>query len=392
MKDNKKKLSAVENVMVDFTADIQKPTMKEDKRGGFIKYGSDNLYPDFLLDLFINKSNKHNSIITRKVNMATGQGFSNVMTPELSRFVDNFRGSHPLDDMVKLLNTDFEVFNAFALIARWNLDKTKVVSLDYVPVHKVRLGVEEDTFFVSDNWQHYKKVESNTRMYRKIDGKPVPENATKEEQRLALSQMIYHSEMTIGSDYYPNVGYQSAINYILADYEIGKFTINNIKSNFVGGYQLHFEGEVPEAHERAAIKRAFLAEYTGSEASSVVMTWGDEGNKVTLTPLPTSGNEGAFLEVEHQVRTNIFIAHSVVNPMLFGIQEAGSLGGRDELQESLEIFQTTSIRPRQLSLENVLNRVLRINGVNDEIKLGEYTFVDKEEEAVEEVINETETI
>lgn len=377
----KNSTGAVEVLPLNFAENIQKPSFKEDKKSGIVRYGDDNLYPDFLLDLFVNKSNKHHAIINRKVSMISGQGFEAITDPTLQGLIDNFRGSHPMEDMVKLLSTDLEVFNAFAYLVRWNEDKSKIAAIDYVPVHKVRKGLAENTWYVSDNWKHYKKEESNTKMYKSLDPSPVADDASDEERRLGLIQMVYFGNLSIGTDCYPHVEYQSAINYIAADYEISKFTLNNIKNNFVGGYHVGFRGDIPEADERADVKKSFTKEYTGSEASSIIFTWNEaEGNATTFTPLPTSGSEDAFLAVEQQVRENIFVAHGITNPLLMGIMVPGSLGGKDELQESLEIFNITSIRPKQSIIERSLSRIGRINGSTQNLILAEYTFIDKAEE------------
>jgi len=374
--------SFMEVVGMKMAEDVQAPKFPEDKRIGIIRYGKDNLYPDFLLDLFINKSNKHNSIITRKVAMTTGNGFEETSDSNLNAFIDNTRGSHPLEDMVQLLDTDYRVFNAFAFLVRWNADKTSPAAIDYVPVHKVRKGLIDNTFWVSDDWQHYRKPESNTVMYRALDDEPVAAESSDDQRRLGLVQMVYFGELTIGADFYPHVPYQSAINYILADFAISRFTINNIHNNFVGGYHIAFRGAIPEPDERRKIKAAFKKEYTGEEAESIVMTWNEEeGEGTKITALPTAGNENAFLQVEDQVRQNIFIAHGVTNPLLFGVMVPGSLGGRDELQESLEIFQITNITPHQVNLENALNRVAELAGISSPLVLEKYTFVDRTETA-----------
>lgn len=370
---NDKKAVAMESISLDFSAAVHKPTFKEDKKAGIYKYGEDNLYTDILLDAYINKSNKHNSIIKKKLNMSCGEGFEEVTGTESRKFMLNFNGSHEMNDLAWLLMEDLWVFNAFAYLVRWNDEKTKVAAIDYVPVHKVRKGLADDTWFISDNWAHPKKKESNTRMYNSLNSRKVREGASEEERRLSLVQLVYVKTSGIGSDSYPHVSYQSAMNYIMADYEIGRFTYNNLCNNFTGGYHVAFRGVIPEESERKAVKKQFKNEYTGSNSESIIFTWNEEeGGATEIKGLPTSGNENAWLAVEEQVQTNIFIAHSVTNPMLFGIREAGSLGGKEELVESLEIFNKTEIAPMQRLLERSLNRTASMNEVEDKFKLKEY--------------------
>jgi len=383
-KKNKKNKSVVEVMKIKFDNDIQKPNTKEDKRNGIIKYGDNNLYPDFLLNLFIEGSSTHSAIINRKISLISGQGFKKVTSPELITFIKNNRGSNPLGDIVKLSTADYEVFNAFAIMARWNDDKTLVAAIDYVPVHKVRKGIEKNTWFTSDNWKNPSKPASNTLEHKEFNANPLPTNFdeyTDDEKRMELSQIVYFKRLSIGSDSYPNVSYSAAIRDILSDSAISDFTLNQIKTNFLGGYHLHMASGIPEPEEMKQTKEDFVRQHTGENAQSVVLTFGNPEDKpATLTPLPSTNNQEAYLAVGVQVTEKIMIAHSVTDPQLFGIRVPGALGGRAEQQESLEIFQSAVIRPIQSDIENVFNRLASVNKATEDLKLAEYSIIDKEEE------------
>lgn len=373
---------------VDFGAtnnvqDIHSPTFKEDKKAKLFKYGENNLYPDFLLDLFLNKSGKHRAIIEKKVTMVAGQGWEfDRKNQEALEFWKNERGSNDLDEMAILNSTDDEVFYYAGLIVRWNADRDKIAAIDFLPAHKIRKGTEPRTWWVSDNWQHYKKPESKTRQYVEFsDQKGFPDGwseMTDAQQRLYLAQIVIFKNVTIGSDAYPHVPYQPFIHYLLSDYQVGKFTLNNIRNGYTGGYHIDFVGEVPDATERKATKRAWLKEYTNSEGSNVVFTWTppDATRGTTLTALPTNGSEDAFLNVDRQVLDNIFIAHRVTSPLLFGFREAGSLGGKQELLDALAITQATEITPKQQKIEKVFNMLARVNGITTPFTLKKYTIIE----------------
>ena len=51
----------------------------------------------------------------------------------------------------------------------------------------------------------------------------------------------------------------------------------------------------------------------------------------------------------------------------------GSLGSRANLLESLEIFQTQYINPKQRVIEKTFNWIRRINGIPDEILINRYS-------------------
>ena len=374
----------IEVMNIKFNNDIQKLVTKEDKRAGIIRYGSNNLYPDFLLDLFIEGSSTHTAIINRKVALISGQGFDKVDSNELKSLIDNNRGSNPLGDITKLISSDYEVLNAFALMVRWNFDKTVIAAIDYLPVHKVRKGIASNTYYTSDNWAAPKKPTSNTLMHREFNANPLPSNFatfTAENKRLELSQIVYFKKLSIGSDNYPNVSYSSAIRDIMSDSAISDFTLNQINGNFLAGYHLHISSGVPEESEMAQVKSNFIKQHTGADAQPVVLTFGEpDDTPAKLTPLPSTNNQEAYLAVSEQVVQKIMIAHSVTDPQLFGIKVAGSLGGKAEQQESLEIFQSSVIRPIQSDIENVLNRLVTANGITERLKLAEYSIIDKTEQ------------
>ena len=73
------------------------PTFKENRNGNWIDYGSDNLYPQYLLDVFHHRSNKHKAIINRKVDMTVGNGIKTPTTPELQKFIKNTWGQKDLE-------------------------------------------------------------------------------------------------------------------------------------------------------------------------------------------------------------------------------------------------------------------------------------------------------
>jgi len=368
---------AMESVSLDFSDSIPAMSFKEDKRLGIIKAGDDNAYFDFLEELVTDGSGKHSAIISKKTKMIAGNGFQNDRNGVLKDFIRNSNGNGTLTNIAKLVAMDLEVFNAFALIVRWNNDKTYISAIDHKSVKEVRKGIQEGVWKVSDDWKNPNKPESNTRSYREFTGKKgLPadfESLNDEEKEMQLVEVIYYKVAGIGSKHYGVPYYKPSIDWILTDKECGKYSFNNVNNNFVGGYHIDFISEVlPTNDERRDIKQKFKKEYTGAEAEKVIMTFSEAGSKTQITPLPTNGSEDAFMNTEMRAQENIFIIHEVVNPLLFGIRVPGQLGGGDELEESLSIFQSTYIDSKQEIIEDVLNMLARINGLVEELKLKPY--------------------
>ena len=67
------------------------PEFKEIKGRDIILYGENNLYPQYLIEL-VNRSSKHNAIISGKAQMIKGQGIEVSTDANLQAFVNNVNG------------------------------------------------------------------------------------------------------------------------------------------------------------------------------------------------------------------------------------------------------------------------------------------------------------
>jgi len=374
---------------------IERPKFEDDKNKGWIKYGKKNLFPDFLLDLYF-KSGKHNSIINRKIKMIAGQGFEIEGNPEADAALKNVHGSHPGKKIAKLVASDQEIFKGFAVVVRWDAKKEKVAAFDYMPFHKVRKAIdkegEEIGFLVSNDWSKVTKAENKPQFFNEFTGetglslevrkmpKGTKEEKAKREEALRkeLVEICYFQDVSVGTDAYPIPNYFSNVEWILTDSEIGKFSYNLAKKNFLGGFHIGFNNGIPEDDERQQAKKDFKEEYGGTTGEDIIVTFSEPESKgVDFNPLPSAGNEDIFENTEKRAQENIFIAHEVVNPVLFGIREPGQLGAKNELLESLEIFQAVYIDDRQENIEDVFTKILNAMGVDGEAKLKSYSLGDR---------------
>jgi hypothetical protein len=369
-----------------FKDEVPGMVFKEDKNLGIIKWGINNRLPDFLVSLGQTRSATHAAILNRKTRMIAGSGFEQAESEEAKKFLANIRGSHSLDDMVLLNASDYEYLNHFAIMVRWNADKDYIGAVDFVPAGKVRIGTIKDTFLISDNWKAPKKPESNTKTVTAFSrNKPEGFNEMPEEiKKQHLNQLIFFKELQIGTDTYARPNYSAGMNWILSDAAISKFTLNMIKKNFAGGYHIHFSNGIPEEDERKDFKRDFNTQYGGEDGDSIVISWGEGPDEMPqFNALPSTGNEDIYNETEKRSSENIFKVHEVTNPALFGVRVPGELGGKSDLEESLDIFQAVYIDQRQESLEKVFNKLAKINGVKEELRLKKFKLTEVIEDADE---------
>jgi DNA-binding Lrp family transcriptional regulator len=110
-----------------------------------------------------------------------------------------------------------------------------------------------------------------------------------------------------------------------------------------------------------------FAKFGGSDNAGRWMFNFSDGKDLApeITILPTSDLDKRYQQLEKTVEQNIFVAHRVTSPMLFGVKTEGQLGGRNEMVESYEIFKATYIESRVQIVEKNYNYLASFNGVND---------------------------
>ncbi len=87
-------------------------------------------------------------------------------------------------------------------------------------------------------------------------------------------------------------------------------------------------------------------------------------------PIPIDGRNDQFLNLNNQITQEIYTAHSVTSPMLFGIKDNTGLGNNaDELRTAFEIYSNVHIAPEQDIMEQVFNEIINYNGLPKVLKI-----------------------
>ena len=341
------------------------PTFKENRNGSWIDYGSDNLYPQYLLDVFHHRSNKHKAIINRKVDMTVGNGIKTPTTPELQKFIKNTWGTNDLEEILIHMDFDFEIMNGFALLVKWNLDGTRIAAIDWMPYHKCRLAPDERTILVSKDWENVRRTENKPVEYCRFDPLKAKEFPT---------QIFYFVLETNGVEYYPLPYYSSTLTWIELDYEVGNFHLSSVRNGFMPGFILNFATGIPTMEEMESAYKEFERKYTGSEnAGKFILTFSEGSDqKPELIPINLNDSDERFLLLHKEMMEEVFIGHSVTDPQLFGVRVPGELGGKDQLLQNLAIFQSTYINNRQRILKKQLNKLSFYAGVVETIEFNKY--------------------
>jgi hypothetical protein len=326
------------------------PKFKENKSKGFVTFGENNKYPFELIDLF-NKSPKHSAIVTQKAAYLSGDKTEIIgaNTEDIARAQDYLNSINAYEDFESLktkIAQDCELFNGFALEIIWNKAKTSIAEIYHLPFQNVRKGLESD-FVYSDNWDSHRP---ELTYYPKW-------NPTTRENK----QLYYFKFYRAGQDIYPLPDYIGALKYIEIDTEIANFHLNSIKSGFSAQTLIQLFKGIPTPEEARKTAKRFRDNFQGTDnAGSVIIQYNEPNeNPSVINNLAPSDFDKLFVELNRQVQEEIFVGHKVTSPMLFGVKTEGQLGGRSELVEAYETFQSSYVEPRQKQLDSCLSHIFK---------------------------------
>lgn len=325
--------------------DNKLPAFKENKAKGIYTFGEDNLYPEFLIEMY-NKSPKHNAIVSAKASYLAGVGTSikgqdTAIIAKAQQKVDAINAYESLEELKAKVADDLELFNGFALEVIWSRDKQKISEIYHLPFQKIRKTLD-DKFAFCEDWSDRKCEIIEYTPFNPI---------TRESKQLYYCQ-LYRA----GQGIYPLPDYVGGLKYIEIDTEVSNWHLNSIKNGFSAQTLIQMFKGYPTPEEARKTERALKKNYTGTDnAGGLIIQYNDPNEKESIiNNLQPSDFDKQFDILNKTVQQEIFVSHKVNSPMLFGVRVEGQLGGRSELIEAYEMFQSAYVEPRQKKLDDAL--------------------------------------
>lgn len=360
--------------VVNLNNAVELPIVKETSRKQWIEFGDDNLFFEYLINTFTERSITHRSITDRKIDMISANGFetTGLESDAYKQFVKNPFDEDSLEDVAKKITMDYEVTDSFALGVVWNTDATKIAMVYHIPIQSLRYDKE---FYTSKAEQYFWMCEDWSPMGMRKNP-PHRMQAFSTQYKAEKSQVFYYKKYSIGNKWYSVPKYYGSLNWFISEYEIAHFHKNAIMNGFSAGFLLSFNSGVPTPEEMKRAYREIQEKFTGPNGAGKFILAFSNGTdqKPELTKIDLNDSDKRYTELNDLIRQNIFVAHNVINPMLYGVFVQNQLGGRAELEESLGIYQAVYISYRQRDIEGVLDKLARINGVVEPIILKKYTL------------------
>jgi len=352
-------------ISVIHLAEFNLPEVTETANKDYIQFGTDNMYPQYLLELY-NGSSINNAIVKGVSAMIYGEGLDATDKQDSEEHKEQWLRltsllGHSQKDLLKCLAFDLKLFGMCYVNTIWNKPRTKIVEMYHIPAQYIRSGKADgygrvNEYYYSADWTNLRKHKPRT--YKAFD----------EKDRTSASQVLCIKDYSPGSHYYSLPDYQGSTSYIQLDMEIAQFHLSNIKSGMFPSMAVNFANGVPTREERRTIERQINAKFGGSgNAGKILITFNDgKDTAPEIVPINANDNSDSYQFLSTETTRKVLTGHRVTSPLLFGVKGDGSGFGNnaDELRDSYSLFNNTVIKPFQNTLLGGLQAIFDICDIN----------------------------
>ena len=342
------------------------PHLIEDSKQDWVSFGKDNLYPNYLLDLFLGSA--INGALIKSIGaMIYGEGLAATNADENTDTKESYLRLTELlhnsdDDVLKDLAMDLKLFGGCYVNVIWSRDRSKIAKMKHIPAQYIRSGKmvegEINTYYYSADWSKAKKGEYRPRPYR----------AFSVEDRSSASQILMIRDKNPALFYGFAPDYIAATDWIQMELEIAQFHLSNITSGMTPSMHVSFKNGIPTDEERRILERQINAKFAGSNnAGKILLSFSQGGDSApSIEPIQMNDAQSAWEGMSKQAVNQILAGHRVTSPILFGIRaEGGGLGNNaDELRDAFSLFSNTVLVPFQNTLLKGLEKIFKVNDIN----------------------------
>ena len=155
------------------------------------------------------------------------------------------------------------------------------------------------------------------------------------------------------------------------------------KNRGVPEHAIVHKGKQLEQAQKDAVREFFTKEFKGFENAhkTLYLNISDE-SEISFHPISTQIKDGEFLKLMESAREMIAMAHGVP-PRMLGIVAAGSLGGGNEVQGQMQMFEEFTLQPTRTRMVNQIRPLLSELGLSaDQIIFNKSSLLQQNDNSV----------
>lgn len=314
----------------------------ETKGAKFVAWGTNNRYPDYLLDLYRNVPTLR-SIISGSADFVAGDDVS-------SRVPLN--GDAPAREVVHDTAVQDFIYGGFAFQVIRDREGRPVRAIP-TPVNYLRTDEDNEVFYYSEKWNKggrdalvYPKFMPNLD-WNRLDGPS--------RERHANSILYVKGERLQA---YPAPLYCAAVKACELERGITDYHVNALENSFTGSLVINFNNGVPTDEVKEEIERAFTEKFSGSQnGGRIAFSWNPNRESATTFQSVKVEDFGARYDaLSKWARQQIFTAFQAV-PALFGLMTETTGFSEQEFQQAFRLYNKTRVLPVQRRITDALELI-----------------------------------
>ena len=337
---------------------IVSPTEKTIPGKDFIEWGTNNLYPEFLQDLYDNVATLR-SVIDGCVDYIAGDDVTIIpLRPNMADGVMNGKGD-TIQEQVRDVAQDEEQYGGFALQVIRGKDG-KPSEVYYIDMRFLRMNKECNVFYYCEDWK--KRGKKSVVVYPKFDTTLDWAKLTDEERSRHASSILFvkgNRKQT-----YPSPRYAAAIKPCETERSVDDYHLNEINNGFAGSYIVNFNNGRPTPEIMQEIEEMFIEKFAGHKnAGRIGFSWNENrASSTTIDAMQVVDFSAKYTALEKSARQKIFTAFRA-NPNLFGIPTESLGFSQEEYESAFRLFNRTHVRPIQRKIADAYDTIYGQKGV-----------------------------
>lgn len=327
--------------------------------GGYVRFGNDNLYPQ-LINQMKYTSPLNGSILKFKLNSVIGGGYT------IETLSDNgiekvkvytFEKKNKINKLYKKLSGDWINHERMSVLLHFD-SKMELQRIERLDPATVRRNESGTLFSVCKDW------------YSQIG--IIQYKAYHPTCRDKVQLLEYTED---DDNIYPIPTYCSAFNWCQLDGESSYLQKQNIRNSIYPSFALLLPQMPGSDEEKNAITTAVDRAKGASEAGKVMILAAPNKDKLPdIKAIPTNQNDKLFESTDRRIDDKICQAHTIA-PILMGIQTPGKLGAGQDIKTSYQIFEKNMVMPTRNTIEEFINELFFIGGVQATFKFNNFQII-----------------
>lgn len=360
-------------VKINMEKQVENTPVMRDSRRGWINYGTRNMYPLELSNLYYN-SPTHKACVDFEVASIVGDGIDyEAMRMDESKLYPNYQESW--DQFLQKIALDYCLFGSYSFQIIRNKDG-RTYSFYHQPITDVRCSPRDEDGVITSYW-----ISGDWSAQSKFPPVEIPAFGFQEDEEIKSGKpyLFVYNQYSPDIQYYQIPHYASAIKAIQTEIELVRYDLRSVLNNFTASGVLSMN-RIDNDEERKMVLDNIEAMFTGSDgANSLMVTFknSDEEKPVTFTRFDKDvNNVNLFEGTNDRLVNRIVSAHRIPSKALIGLNvDSAMLGGEGNLiNVAYNLYLKTKGANDRNAIINTINKMLALNGIDQKIVLKPLSF------------------